>query len=192
MSSDTRWVTVDRVSASGNPVSEEQINGSRLIVYGGEPGKRYRVRVLRHCGAWTGGILKPSHEEHRRAVEQRKRRERRIKRKKRQKSKPGGKKAKRSAKQKKRRKRARAGAPGGRVGSWSSFRTPKHKNAPTAPKQTQRPKKTTASESLQHLGKRLGGTSVTSQQKSKIQTFSGPERSSAATRELRKRAGRHQ
>lgn len=190
MSAETRLVTVERVSKAGNPLSKEAVRGVKLIVYGGEPGERYRVRVLRHCGALVGGIVDPSPAEHERAVEQRQRRERRYERRKRSSSSKPSKKP-RSAKQMKRQIGEKRAAHRGPVGSPSFDDVPGLYPDPQPPAAKPR-RKTTASESLQDLGRRLGGTSVSMREEHDDGEHVAWGETPETVKELRRRAGRHQ
>jgi len=98
---------------------------------------------------------------------------------------------KKSTKRMKQRLKHKKGIPEHRVGSWTTFKPSRHRknSRPTKPK---RKKKTTASESLQKIGKRLGGVSVAGQDEPDGPRDCDSDDVSETASKLRKHAGKYQ
>lgn len=98
---------------------------------------------------------------------------------------------KKSTKKMKHQLKHKKGRPEQKVGSWSRFRTSRHRKESKSPKQKKK-KKTTASESLQELGERLGRVSVASQDEPEGPRDCDTDDPSETASKLRKHAGNHQ
>lgn len=98
---------------------------------------------------------------------------------------------KKSTKVMKRQLGHKKGIPEHRVGSWTSFKPSRHQKKSGQPKKKDK-KKTTASESLQKIGKRLGGVSVASQKESDGPRDGDDDDPSETASKLRKHAGKYQ
>lgn len=98
---------------------------------------------------------------------------------------------KKSTKRMKQRLKHKKGIPEHRVGSWTTFKPSRHRKNPR-PAKPKKDKTTTASESLQKIGERLGGVSVASQDKSNDPRDGDADDPSEAASEIRKQAGKHQ
>lgn len=97
---------------------------------------------------------------------------------------------KKSTKSMKRGLKHKKGVPEHSVGSWTTFKPSRHRKDSNPPKQKK--KKTTASESLQKIGERLGGVSVANQDESDGPRDCDTDDPSETASQLRKHAGKYQ
>lgn len=140
MGSDIRTVTVDRISGSGNPIAEETLNGSCILVFGAEPGETVEVELEPWGGFFKGTLVDPNEDQKRRAERQWEAFEDKTYVKRR-----GSKKRKK------------------KIPDWRALRN--MGSTVRRPKPAKKKRSKRASKSLQNLGKVLGGVSVETQDK---------------------------
>jgi hypothetical protein len=96
-----------------------------------------------------------------------------------------------STKRMKQRLKQKKGTPEHRVGSWTTFKTSRHRKSPR-PAKPKKKKNTTASESLQKIGERLGEVSVASQDEFDGSRDCDTDDPSEAASKIRKQASKYQ